>query len=304
MAVVKELFRRPVAGFQGEFVDSLRYTETGVEGDRVFTLVDELQLQEFLKTPTYIPLRLTQVLAPELVLFRATDDKGHLALSYKKPGLPKNTFRTNTPIELNEARLPFAESIHPEVELAELLANYTIPLRVSRRSQSQRWAEDCGDDIANWVSKRLKRNVRLMKAVANEKSAKHHFTWYTDLHLITWASLRALVKQSNVKSVDKNTFRPNIIAMGTKAFEEELWETMLLAGVPAIVKECERCGYVGIKQETGERAVYNQVLDTISKEHDLNFGVYLTPSKPMTVRVGDELVVTSRRKANQATEES
>ena len=200
---------------------------------------------------------------PQLTLFKTDSREGKLVLSYQ-------------------------DDVH------ELVRERAIPLRVSRRSSSERWAVDCGDPVAEWLSKRIGVEVRLVKAVAHPESPKHHFTWYTALHAIVAESAEQLAVDT-ATDLDVLTFRYNVLLAGAEqAYDEETWTHLEINGTQAVVEACKRCGYIGIDRATGILAQHMKVLTTIAREHDTNFGVYIQPEDggSLTLRVGDLVEVT------------
>lgn len=286
---IKELFNYPVAGMQGEQVDALQFTPEAITGNRSFVVVDTAQVRKWVQNPSSgEPLRMTQSAHPELALLRAETKSGYLVLKYKG-----ETF--STPLKLGTTTSERPHLISPDqgiVKMGEdVLKRFAFPIKVSRSSKSVRWAVDCGDAIAAWLSPKIRKteSVRLFQAVDSSYSQKQHFTWYTDLHLITQASLAALNTHLTT-SVDQTPFRPNIVIDGEEAFAELLWSQIVIGEMLYTVKPCERCGYVAVNQKTGQ-SDRSEVLIEIVKNHEQNFGVYLSTAQSSQIAVGDEITV-------------
>lgn len=281
MARIEKLFNYPVAGMQGQEVSELEITTEAIVGNRIFTVVTEDQLNRWMKNPKRgTPLRMTQVAVPELTLFQAMSTESGLQIQYAG-----QSFDLSSSPSVEETSLAYCDNPQAFPNLQDLLVNAAIPLRVSRRSSSSRWAVDCGDEVASWISSRLGRESRLLKAVKHPESPKHHFTWYTDLHVIFSSALVGLANEVG-QSLDIRAFRPNaIVDEGNDSISSAVVDGNKFSSRP-----CERCGYITIDPESGERK-YVEVLKQVVKEHDKNFGVYLEAEEtPAVVRTGQEIV--------------
>ncbi len=287
---VDSLRTYPVAGMDGYAVDELTITKEAILGNRSFASVLENEVEKYIQDNTYIPLRLTQVRCPQLTLFQTTDDSGTLVIQYEG-----DSSRTNQNIQVEESAKPF-HSVHESMSVEKLLAERSFPLRVSERSSSLRWAVDCGDKVAEWLSSRLGKKVRLVKAVKHPESLKHHFTWYTAPHAVFAKSMQQLAQDTGT-GVDKLNLRPNIIFSGTEnPYDEETWEKAAINGIIVLVEACVRCGYIGIERTTGELAQHIVVVQNIAKKHGMKFGIYLQPKDhgTMTLKVGDMIERATR----------
>lgn len=264
-STITTLFRYPVAGMQGESTTQLTLTPQGILGNRVFCVVPMAQIEQYAQNPELgFPLRATQVDAPQLALFTAQEKDDLLQLQWKK-----DTFLTK-------------ESLH----LEKVGNQKIVPIRVSRTSKTPRWGYDCGDEVAHWISKRLGKAVRLYKAVLND-SPKHHFTWYSQVHLIHQSSLEALGNEVGM-TLEAQPFRANIVTTGAEAFAESTWNKVSIAGKTFACQPCERCAYISIDQEKGA-LTKPEILKTVVLNHEINFGVYLETKEPVTLRIGDVL---------------
>lgn len=287
MPKVVSLRTYPVAGMDGYAVDELSISTELIYGNRVFCVVAESELEKYQQDSTYTPLRATQIRFPKLSLFKTANHNGQVVLFFEEDEL-----LVPFSLTVSESNKPFHQLV-PNQTLESLLADFAVPLRVSKKSSSQRWAVDCGQKVADWLSERLEQKVRLMKAVKHPQSPKHHFTWYTGLHAVTRASLTQLAAESN-SSVDELTFRYNLLLEGSTAFAETEWQVAYIGNVKLLVSPCERCGYIGINRETGQPAHHLAVMQTVSRVYENNFGIYLQPEpgQTVTIRVGDEVVAS------------
>jgi uncharacterized protein YcbX len=284
---ITKLMNYPVAGMSGHQVSELVVTPHFIVGNRLFTVVKVSQLETWVAAADeQYPLRLTQVTVPRLALFTAEDDKGSLRLKYQDEVL-----LTELSLKVEATLLPFLDGTaakNKDFSLEKGLKKFTWPLRVSRRSSTARWAVDCGDEAAAWLSERLGDSVRLFKAVAAPDSAKYHFTWYTDLHLISQASLNALSEEVG-KTLTADRFRANIEIDGEQPFVEMSVQKMSIGSSEFVVAPCERCGYIAVDPTLGA-SLDPQVVITVTKNHAGNFGLYLKTNAERTViKLGDQV---------------
>lgn len=283
MLRIEALRNYPVAGMDGYPVTELTITPEAIIGNRSFAVVHASEIAKYAEDPTYIPLRMTQVRFPQLTLFKTESEGGKLVIYYED-----DSHQLEQSIAVAESGLPF-HSPDEQMSVPQLLQERALPFRVARSSSSKRWAVDCGDAVAEWLSERIGEEVRLVKAVAHPESPKYHFTWYTALHAILAESAEQLAADTQT-DLDLLTFRYNVLLAGAEqAYEEESWEQLVINGTQAVVEACKRCGYIGIDRTTGILAQHMQVLTNIAKEHSTNFGVYIQPEAGvfLTVRVGD-----------------
>lgn len=291
MPKIESLRNYPVASMDGYFVDELTITPESILGNRSFAVVQMSEIQKYYQDSTQIPLRMTQVRFPQLTLFQTVDHDGKLVIAYQG-----ESYFVDQNIQSEESDRPFHIS-GDQISFSGLLLERAIPLRVSRRSQSVRWAVDCGDQVSAWLSKHLNQEVRLVKAIKHPDSPKHHFTWYTGLHAIVDESARQLAKDTQV-TVDYLTFRHNILLSGAaQAYDEEGWKIAVVNGSRVLLEACVRCGYIGIDRTTGILAHHTQVVQNVTREHGMNFGIYIQPEGDgsLTIRVGDLVEVVERR---------
>lgn len=195
------------------------------------------------------------------------------------------------------------------------------------RSQGLR-ADDCGDDVAQWLSRFLNASCRLVRigdefrrpvlqkpvrgltpAVTADTptiegrivtSDLVHFADGYPLLAIAEASLDILndrLVSNGEEPVLMDRFRPNLVIRGAAPHAEDTWPKMqvgdvvLRAGGP-----CSRCIVTTTDQLTGERG--NEPLRTLATYRraaeapsDINFGQnFVNETKSGTIRVGDSVV--------------
>lgn len=116
------------------------------------------------------------------------------------------------------------------------------------------------------------------------------------IHLLTTASLAWLEAGLPDAQIDERRFRPNIVvaANGREPIEQEWIGRRVEIGeslVLRITAPTERCGMVSHAQDDLQRDP--RVLRYVKNQSDLMFGVYAAVVCPGTVRVGDEVKVSS-----------
>jgi uncharacterized protein YcbX len=296
MALIESLHLYPVAGMRGQEVQRLTLTPEAILGDRAFTVILEASVEQFLTNPTKLPTKLPVTRMPGLTALSAIVVENQVVLSagQLKITVPESSVVTTTDKPFFTSDF-FNTAVHRDFTLtaAELMANFAFSIKVSSSSTTPRWVIDCGDEVAAWLSAQLGQRVRLVKAVANPESGKHHFAWYTQAHAIARASLAALAEETGTQ-IEPAVFRPNIILSGDEAaFDEESWKEVVINEITALASGCQRCGYIILDHLTGQ-TTNPDLLKYIVQNHQQNFGVYLQPSSSLSLAVGDELTVKSR----------
>ncbi|WP_437279063.1 MOSC N-terminal beta barrel domain-containing protein [Sorangium sp. So ce375] len=262
----------PVKGCRGLSVDAAAVDELGLAGDRRFMIVD----------PEGKPL--TQRPLPRMALIEAQLSGSALTLGFS--GRPP----VSVPRRAEGARL----------------------LTVEVWSSTGLVAEDCGDDVAAWLTDVLEHPARLvrigeafrrpvLKASVARSEDVVSFADEFPLLVISEASLddlNAHLAGRGAAPLPMDRFRPNLVVSGCAAFDEDLWsrvrvgELALRAGGP-----CGRCVVTTTDQRTAERGP--EPLRTLAtyrrdaqKPSEVNFGQnYIHETKSGTLRVGDEVTV-------------
>lgn len=273
---VRELWIYPVKSFRGDSVEELQITEEGIVGDREFALVREngtLADQKLSPKMALISARMPSVDGPGLLLKAGTDIYSH-AIRKEGPPLP-------------------ATWVLDEFE-----------------------GVDQGDDIAQWVSNIIDEKVRMIRIDKSwtvnfpvpdlelvHGKPKRRFTAATEVSLANLASLDKL-NEDLEKKISIHRFRTNVIVDGIEAYEED---NVVYVGNEDVqfqqVTPAERCVIITTDHNTGERAP-NNIMKVLSKTRKkpaerkfgsgLEFGNYMTVSKPGHIYVGDRLKLTAK----------
>ncbi|XP_055993933.1 molybdenum cofactor sulfurase [Sorex fumeus] len=182
---------------------------------------------------------------------------------------------------------------------------------------------DCGEKISNWLSKFFGRPCHLIKQSSDfQRNAKKKHSkdqppgTAASLSLVNEAqyllinrcSILELQQQLDASGGENgkegsfpakdliSRFRANIITNGTRAFEEEKWDAVLVGSLQfQVVGPCHRCQMICIDQQTGQRNqdVFQKLSE--SRQRKVNFGVYLMHSSldlsaPCVLSVGSQLL--------------
>jgi uncharacterized protein YcbX len=175
------------------------------------------------------------------------------------------------------------------------------------------WKDTCealtvGEFADRWFSKFLATPCRLVhmpdatrRAVNPSYAVKDDIVSFADGYpflLIGESSLEDLNGRLT-SPIPMNRFRPNLVANGSRPFEEDGWRKIQIgATLFHVVKPCERCQIPTIDQETGERTG-REPLWTLaryrSSDNKVLFGQNLIADKEGgTLRVGDRIQVIER----------
>lgn len=175
------------------------------------------------------------------------------------------------------------------------------------------YAIDQGDKLAEWLSDHLGLPVRLVKAegsfsrmsrqtyVANSNPVR-----FQDAYPIHWFAVESVDELSQIagQTIPWQSFRPQIVTEGAQPqFEHQIYSGQI-AGISFIdPKPCDRCPVTLVDQQTGE-VRKKEPLASLSKykrwrnrDGDLKviFGENMLPLGNGTIRLGDELVVSTYR---------
>ncbi|MDH5516453.1 MAG: MOSC domain-containing protein [Gammaproteobacteria bacterium] len=145
-------------------------------------------------------------------------------------------------------------------------------------------ALDCGDAVADWLSRFLKKDCRLVyfpqhevRQVDLDYAKAGDKTGFSDgfpLLLISQASLDDLNSRLT-HAVAMPRFRPNIVISGCEAFAEDQWQAIRIGDLTyRLVKPCSRCSIPGINPLTAQRET--ELLQTLRsyrmKDNKVYFG--------------------------------
>lgn len=271
MPRVSGLYLYPVKSCRGHAVDRAAVDAWGFQGDRRFMVVSAAD-RKFL----------TQRSHPQMALIET---------------------------ELNAAALTLASPNHGSVTIphAEIIAARQ-PLTVTVWSDTVQ-AEDCGDAVAEWLTRRLGQPLRLahmgagfnrpLKPKRARPGDQVTFADGAPFLLTAEASLHDLndrIITRGGEPVPMDRFRPNIVLAGGAPWDEDalgrfrLGDVEFRNGWP-----CARCIVTTTDQDTAERG--KEPLATLATFRrdpadptDVNFGINLVhETKTGTVRVGDML---------------
>ncbi|WP_437724738.1 MOSC domain-containing protein [Sorangium sp. So ce861] len=265
----------PVKGCRGLALDAAAVDELGLVGDRRFMIVD----------PEGKPL--TQRPLPRMALIETQLSEGELTLGAA-------------------GRSPIS------VPRASQSAQGARLLTVEVWSSKGLLAEDCGDDVAAWLSDFLGHPARLVRAGAafrrpvlkDSVARPEDVVSFADefpllvLSEASLADLNAHLKDRGAAALPMDRFRPSLVVSGCAAFDEDRWgrvrvgDLVLRAGGP-----CARCVVTTTDQLTAERGP--EPLRTLAtyrrdpqKPSDVNFGQnYIHETKAGALRVGDEVTL-------------
>ncbi|HEU5079924.1 MAG TPA: MOSC N-terminal beta barrel domain-containing protein [Opitutaceae bacterium] len=267
------LYIFPVKGCRGYSVPSAEIDELGFVGDRRFMIIDE--------AGNFISQRNVPALAT-------------LAPQYVDHALELSCGTSKSP-------------------RAALRADHPVEHVVSVWSSHGLIAEDCGDEIAQWLSDTLHRTLRLVRIgaafnrpvlkTAASPTDRVNFADACPFLVISEASLDELNQRIIARGeqpVPMDRFRPNVVVRGVEAFAEDRWKRFFIGQVPfRSAGPCARCIVTTTDQQTGERskeplrtlATYRRAANSPG---DVNFGQNVIHEKLAgTLRVGDRVSLLS-----------
>jgi uncharacterized protein YcbX len=216
-----------------------------------------------------------------------------------------------------QRELPRLAAVHPSLDgpILTLAAPAMEPLSMGvRRTGAVRrvtiWddeaeAIDQGDPAADWLSRFLGRDVRLVRitddtvipvnrdyAVTSQDEVG--FADGFPLLIVSRESLDDLNSRMETP-VPMNRFRPNLVVAGCEPFAEDSWKRIRIGQVEiALVKPCARCLVTTHDQTTGER-MGKEPLRTLASFRRINnkamFAVNAIPLSFGEIQVGDQLEI-------------
>ena len=165
-------------------------------------------------------------------------------------------------------------------------------------------ADDQGDPVAQWLSKFLDVNCRLVRMAddhkrqvdqryAKRKTDQVGFADDFPLLLISEESLVDLNSRLN-DPLPMNRFRPNIVVKGGNAFDEDNWKTIKIGELFFdVVKPCARCTITTVDQSNANKGP--EPLKTLAayrnSRNRLLFGQNIVHHSSGKVRIGDTLEI-------------
>ena len=137
------------------------------------------------------------------------------------------------------------------------------------------------------------RIVRPVQSDTAEPGDEVSFADGFPLLLVNEGSLAALNEGSNFRT-DVRRFRPNLVVEGPPAWAEDDWRRLRAGAIRLrLPKPCARCSVPGIDPDSAEMT--REPLRTLAKlrtrDHEVFFGVNVTPDDVGELRVGDAVEV-------------
>lgn len=228
MIRVASFFLYPVKSLRGIPVATAVVDDLGLEGDRRFLVVDP--------DGRFI----TQRTAPRMALVSTSLSGGLLRLSAEGAG----SVSAGIPSDPSAPTLPVSVWNHEGL-----------------------LAEDCGEEVASWLSEVLATSCRLVRAGAafdrpvsrDEARPGDHFSFADGAPLLVTTSsslddLNRRIVGTGGAPVPMDRFRPNLVLEGTEPFEEDRWAAIDIARVRfRATGPCDRCIVTTTDQLTGQR---------------------------------------------------
>uniref|UniRef100_A0A0B6Z492 MOSC domain-containing protein n=1 Tax=Arion vulgaris TaxID=1028688 RepID=A0A0B6Z492_9EUPU len=183
-----------------------------------------------------------------------------------------------------------------------------VPCRVWKR---QLEAQDCGQEVASWISEYVKEDLKLLvlvpglelrqspttNAISKDQVA---FPDESPYHLATEESLTDLqsrIAKSPDGLITMNNFRPNIVIKGTsKPWDEDTWLYLKIGKNlrMRVLAPCDRCLLTTVNPEKYARRGDDEPLKTLrgfrmfpELSKSPMFGIFAGVDVENTVRVGD-----------------
>lgn len=263
MYTVSQLIIYPIKSLGGVRVNQIMVTDRGLEYDRRWMLVDNLN--RFL----------TQRKHPEMALFSIEMQEHHMLVSHK--------------VKKESIKIPLTTS-NPETALATVWNDQCLVRYIS-------------DEVDRWFSKMLLQECRLVympdqsKRMVDEPFGdQQNITSFSDgfpVLIIGQSSLDNL--NSRLKQpVPMDRFRPNIVFTGGAPHIEDSFTDFNINGAAFKgVKASSRCNMITIDQQTGKaNAEPLTVLATYRKQqNNVYFGQNLLIVKTGKIAVGEQVIL-------------
>ncbi|XP_067012648.1 mitochondrial amidoxime-reducing component 1 [Anabrus simplex] len=183
---------------------------------------------------------------------------------------------------------------------------------------------DCGDEVADWLSRYLTNGPKLKPRLVyyprpdatrdvRPPNKVFHKLQQKDVGAFPDASSFNMIVQESVddlntrlsKPVTPLSFRPNFVMRGAKAYEEDSWDYVRIGDVVfRNVKPCTRCILTTVDPETGVKDEKMEPLKTLKSYRQITdaklkrwvgdspaMGIHLVFCTGGSVKVGDEVYV-------------
>ncbi len=266
---VSGLFLYPVKSLRGLAVDSAAVDALGFVGDRRFMVVDGHG--QFL----------TQRTIPRMALIETALTAHELILRTPQTGSCAVPLQASAPARI-------------------------IPVRVWKSDGLL--AEDCGEEVAAWLSDFLRGPSRLVRIgekftrpiLKPGKAQPGDIVNFADGYpfLVIGEASLADLNARLAAPLPMNRFRPSIVVTGSEAFAEDTWTRFQAGGITfRTAGPCARCVVTTTDQLTAERG--KEPLRTLATYRrdtedptDVNFGQNLIhETKSGSLRVGDPVIL-------------
>ena len=263
---VASLWRYPVKSMMGEELNACDITEKGVLGDRVYGVIDETtgklaNAKNPKKWPTMFNYRASFIKPPQLA----------------KP-MP--------PVRIT---LPSGQSIvSNDIDVTTCLTK-SFERNVTLSSPSSTEVE-----FEGYIPEGIK-ELENPGTIFSKASPKETFFDIAYVHLITTSTINTLRKLSPESRIEPRRFRPNIIldVPDADGFVEEQWMNKILSignhVQLKIIQPTKRCVMTTLAQ--GDLPNDPNVLRTLAKQNNGNFGVYAEVIKTGRVHIGDKVTI-------------
>ncbi|MFI0899045.1 MOSC domain-containing protein [Streptomyces sp. NPDC020983] len=277
MGTVAALHRYPVKSMLGEALTSVRVTEEGLSGDRVFAVLDEGGAVGSAKHPR----------------------KWERLLRCRSRLTGPATAR----VELPDGSVLRAGSAELDARLSDLLGRR---VSVSDAPPEHGTLERAVPRYDGGVPDVLRDKARVDETgdtITSGRVAPGTFFDYGRVHLVTTASLRRLRRIHPAGDFDARRFRPNLVVdvAGGPGFPEDSWpgstlrigEALFQVTVPTPRCVVPALGHAELPADSG-------IMRAVAREHRVPvlslgrlscLGVYLDVLEPGAVRVGDAVVI-------------
>lgn len=258
----------PVKSLGGISLQSAEVTDRGLKYDRRWMLVD--REDKFLTQRTH----------PQMALIKTKINGNKLILSHKT----KN---------ISPLVIPIVSNIS-ETTVVNVWDDLVTALIVGK------YADEWLNEALEIKCKMVYMPDDTLRYVERTQSTQNEIVSFADAYpylMIGQSSLDDLNSRLKDK-LPMNRFRPNLVFSGGKPYEEDEWKEFRIGDIIFYgAKQCSRCAITTVDQDTAEKR--EEPLKILSTYRTVNnkvmFGVNLFNENNGTLKVGDEIIVTSRK---------
>lgn len=263
---VVSLRRYPVKSMMGEEINACDITEKGVFGDRSYGVIDqETGKLANAKNPNKWP---------------------NMFQYHAKYVEPVNIEDSIPPVQIT---LPTGESIRSDEENVDEILSESFGRRVKLHTPTHQ-----NIHFESYVPKEME-ELPDRGSVFTRQSPNETFFDIAMIHLITTNTIDALRKLTSSSRIEARRFRPNMIidVPDMEGFVEQNWvgKTLHIGNEVKlkIIQPTKRCVMTTLAQ--GDLPNDINILKTIVKENDGNFGVYAEIIQSGKVHIGDDIYI-------------